>query len=276
MVEPSQWIGRQRVASDVIDAWHVAAFNAALDRTAELPTDGTPLPPCWQWLFFRPLYPASHSGPDGHERLGAFLPDVPVQQRMWAGSRMEITRPLQVGERATRTSTIRHVREKQGRSGTLVFVTVAHDYEGDRGGALQEEQDIVYREQRPGAAAAGPDSAEPLPEPAWRATWHPDPALLFRYSALTYNSHRIHYDYRYCTEQENYPGLVVHGPLMATLMVDLAVQARHERINRFAYRSLRPVFDHMAFETAGVPESDGIRLWVTRPDGAVALSGTAS
>lgn len=275
MVEPSRWIGGQRVATDVIDAWHVAAFSAALDRTAELPADGTPLPPCWQWLFFRPLYPASHSGADGHERLGAFLPDVPVQQRMWAGSRMEITRPLQVGERATRTSTIRDVREKRGRSGTLVFVTVAHDYEGDRGGAIQEEQDIVYREQRPGAPTES-DTTEPLPKPAWRATWHPDPTLLFRYSALTYNSHRIHYDYRYCTEQEGYPGLVVHGPLMATLMVDLAVQAQDEPITRFAYRSLRPVFDNMAFETAGVPEGDGIRLWVTRPDGTVALSGTAS
>ncbi|WP_440996821.1 FAS1-like dehydratase domain-containing protein [Arhodomonas sp. SL1] len=273
MIDPSEWIGRQRTSDDVIDAWHVAAFNAALDRSPELPADGTPLPPCWQWLFFRPLYAASRSGPDGHERLGEFLPALPVQQRMWAGSRMTVHRPLQVGERVTRYSTVADVVPKQGRSGQLVFVTVAHDIEGERGGYIEEQQDIVYREHRPVGGAGEP--ARELPGPAWQALWRPDPVLLFRYSALTYNSHRIHYDRRYCVDEEGYPGLVVHGPLMATLMVDLAERHRDAPVRYFEYRSHAPVFDDMAFTAAGVPDGDGARLWVTRSDGVLALSGRA-
>ncbi|MCS4504780.1 MaoC family dehydratase N-terminal domain-containing protein [Arhodomonas aquaeolei] len=271
--DPRAWIGRTREGDDTVDAWRVAAFNAALDREASLPADGTPLPPCWQWLLFPPLYRASASGGDGHERLGAFLPALPAgHRRMWAGSRMTIERPLQVGERVHCRSTVAEVVPKTGRSGPLVFVTVSHEIEGERGGRIDEAQDIVYRAPAPGGGAdtAGSDD---MPEPAWRATWRPDPVLLFRYSALTYNSHRIHYDRSYCTGVEGYPGLVVHGPLMATLMLDLAVQQRGTPVRRFEYRSRAPVFDDMAFTTAGVPEGDGARLWVTRPDGALALTG---
>jgi 3-methylfumaryl-CoA hydratase len=274
-----QWIGRSETVSDVATATPVAALSATLDRPAERPPDGTPLPPLWHWLYFLPLHRRSDIGPDGHAKLGGFLPPVPLPRRMWAGSQFEFHRPLRVGDVLTRVSTIQDIAEKSGRTGSLVFVKVRHEIRrGDEAEvALTEFHDIVYRE------AAGPDDVAPAPRPApsgarWEREWLPDEVLLFRYSALTFNGHRIHYDRRYVTEVERYPGLVVHGPLVATLLLDLL---RHQRpdaqVTRYEFRAVRPVFDGRSFFACGEPQPDGrtVRLWARDHEGWLTMDASA-
>lgn len=276
MTDPARYIGRQRLAEDLVDGWRVAAFAAALDRRMDWPVDGVELPPCWHWMLFRPIYSASRSGEDGHERLGEFLPDAGLPRRMWAGGRMRVTRPLTVGEAVHKRSIITDVREKQGRSGRLLFVTVRHHIEGHRGGEILDEQDIVYRERVAGAGAVAGATVPPSPPSDWARHWRPDPTLLFRYSALTYNSHRIHYDREFCTGVEGYPGLVVHGPLIATLLALLAADNTGALVTTFDYRSRAPVFDTMSFTTRGRGEGDRATLWAERPDRSVAIEATAT
>jgi 3-methylfumaryl-CoA hydratase len=194
---------------------------------------------------------------------------------MWAGGRIEFRDPLRVGDRATKRSTIADVRLKHGRAGSLVFVLVRHEIATARGVALHEEHDIVYRE------APRPDEVPPAPTPApagatWQRRVTPSDLLLFRYSALTFNGHRIHYDRRYVTEVEGYPGLVVHGPLMATLLLDLVRRERPEaRIERFEFRAVRPVFDVAPFQVCGTPGGGAVQLWVADAQGALAMEGRA-
>jgi 3-methylfumaryl-CoA hydratase len=271
-----RYVGRQRDAEDVVDAQRMAAFAAALDRCMDWPADGTELPPCWHWMLFRPIYSASRSGEDGHERLGEFLPDAGLPRRMWAGGRVRVGRPLQVGEAVRQHSVISDVQEKQGRSGRLLFVTVRHHIEGDRGGNILDEQDIVYRERAATVSATAAAAVPPSPPSDWARHWRPDPALLFRYSALTYNSHRIHYDRDFCIRVEGYPGLVVHGPLLATLLALLAADNTGARITSFDYRSRAPVFDNMSFTTRGRREGGHATLWAERPDRSVAIEATAT
>jgi len=276
----SDWIGRSETVSDVITATPYAGLSATLDRPASRPPPGTPLPALWHWLYFLPLSRQSEIGPDGHPRRGAFLPPVPLPRRMWAGSQFEFRSPLRVGDAITRTSTIDQVTPKRGRSGSLVFVTVRHEIrrEGLPETALLEFHDIVYRE----AAKSGDTAPPPLPAPpraTWERQWIPDDVLLFRYSALTFNGHRIHYDRRYATEVEGYPGLVVHGPLIATLLLDLVRRELPEaRIERFQFRALRPICDLNPFFVCGEPQPDGktIRLWARDHEGAVAMEASAT
>ena len=220
IAELKAWTGRQEVREDVVTPVPVAALAATLDRDDPAPAPGTPLPPLWHWLYFLPLHRQSELGPDGHAKRGGFLPPVPLPRRMWAGGRFDFRRPLRVGDAIRRTSTIADVGLKEGRTGPLVFVLVRHEVATGEGVALVEEHDIVYRDlPEPGEAAPAPRPARA--DAAWRRDIHPDDVLLFRYSALTFNGHRIHYDRRYVTEVEGYPGLIVHGPLLATLLVDL-------------------------------------------------------
>jgi 3-methylfumaryl-CoA hydratase len=238
-VNLQEWIGKTGVAEDVVTATPYAALSATLDRGIERPAAGTPLPTLWHWLYFLPLYPQSEVGPDGHAKRGGFLPPIPLPRRMWAGSQLEFREPLNVGDALTRTSTIEDVTEKSGRSGPLVFVRVRHEIRrrGEATVALLEYHDIVYREE-PKADDRAP-AAKPAPaRSAWERRWVPDDVLLFRYSALTFNSHRIHYDRRYVTEVEGYPGLVVHGPLIATLLLDLVRREMPEAdVERFEFRA---------------------------------------
>ena len=274
------WIGRHERRVDQIHATPVAALAATLDRDDPLPVPATELPPLWHWLFFTPLTPARELGPDGHARRGGFLPPVPLPRRMWAGSRLVFHRPLRVGEAVTRDSRIASVEVKQGRSGALVFVTVGHDITGPQGLALSEEHDIVYR----GAPAPGAPAAAPQPAPQGAEFTRrivPDPVLLFRYSALTFNGHRIHYDRAYVTGVEGYPGLVVHGPLIATLLLD-ALRRAHPaaRVRRFAFRAVRPVFDVQPFSVCGrlATAATGARqalLWARDHEGALAMQAEA-
>lgn len=273
------WVGRTESLSDAVTAAPFAALAATLDRPAERPPAGSPLPPLWHWLYFLPVPRRSELGPDGHARRGGFLPPVELPRRMWAGSRFAFHRPLLVGDTLTRTSTIESVSEKAGRSGPLVFVTVRHEIrraeEADV--ALTEHHDIVYREHaQPGESAPPP---RPAPDDAaWEKPWTADDVLLFRYSALTFNGHRIHYDRRYVTEVEGYPGLIVHGPLLATLLIDaLRDEMPAARVTAYAFKALRPVFDIHPFSICGAPEPDGraVRLWVRDHEGKLAIEARA-
>jgi 3-methylfumaryl-CoA hydratase len=258
----------------------VTLLSATLDRDDPAPRRGDPLPPLWHWLYFLPAYRESEVGPDGHARRGGFLPPVPLPRRMWAGSRIEWQRPLAIGDEISRLSRIVSVVPKSGRSGALVFVVVRHEVSNAAGIALTEEHDIVYREPAaPGTEDIGAAASAPAAAAAeWQRRIVPDDVLLFRYSALTFNSHRIHYDRRYVTEVEGYPGLVVHGPLLATLLVDLLRRQRPKALlRRFEFRALAPLFDIAPFDVCGRPEDDGrVSLWAQGADGALAMRATAT
>ena len=274
------WIGRSETSADVVTAAPYAALSATLDRPAARPPDGAPLPPLWHWLYFLPLYRESEVGPDGHARRGDFLPPVPLPRRMWAGSQFEFRQPLRVGEAISRISTIAAVDEKSGRSGPLVFVKVRHEVRrnGDAGLAIVETHDIVYREAQRAGALAPPPAAAP-DAAAWEREVVPDAVLLFRYSALTFNSHRIHYDRRYVTETEGYPGLVVHGPLLATLLLDLLGERRPDAtVTGLSFRASSPLFDTHPFYVCGQPAGDGatVRLWARDHRGGLAMDATAT
>ena len=273
------WIGRQETALDTIAPTPVMALAATLDYAAAPVPHGMALPPLWHWLYFLPMPRQSEIGPDGHARRGGFLPPVPLPRRMWAGSQFEFRAPLRVGDRVARTSTIDGVVTKRGRSGPLVFVKVRHELRCTDAPtpALVEFHDIVYRE------APGPNDAAPPPQAApdgalWRREIVPDEVLLFRYSALTFNGHRIHYDRRYVTETEGYPGLVVHGPLIATLLLDLLRRERPDaQVASFRFKAVRPTFDRGAFHVNGEPQADGkmIHLWASDGEGWLTMDATA-
>jgi 3-methylfumaryl-CoA hydratase len=282
----SDWVGRQETAHETIDAARIAALAATFDRDPP----GPHVPPGWHWAFFNPAAKARDLGRDGHPKRGGFLPPVDLPRRMWAGGRLEFRAPLPVGAAATRVSTIAKVEAKTGRSGRLAFVTVAHEIAVHGQVCVAEEHDIVYREDPvPGAPAPVPPQAPS--DAAWEREFRADPTLLFRYSALTFNGHRIHYDRDYATGVEGYAGLIVHGPLLATLLMDLAVARTGRQLRRFAFRAQGPVVDTAPFVLCGKPTENpaslwvrdateiftraGASLWVRRTDGAQAMAAEA-
>jgi 3-methylfumaryl-CoA hydratase len=273
--DPAAWVGRTERREDVVTAAPLVALSALLDRDDPRPRPGDPAPPLAHWLYFLPTYRQSEAAPDGHLAHGAFLPPVPLPRRMWAGSRLEFLRPLRVGSEVERVSRIASVESKQGRSGALCFITVRHEVSDREGLVLSDEHDIVFRE-------AGALAGRPTPAPAdeeWRREIRPDPLLLFRYSAVTFNGHRIHYDHPYTTKVEGYPGLVVHGPLIATLLVDLLRRNRPEAALRtYAFRALRPLYDTASFSTCGKPAPDArsARLWTRDAEGAMTMEANAT
>ena len=276
-IEPlQQWIGRAERRADLVTATPVAALSATLDRDDREPLPGTDLPPLWHWLYFTPLARQSEIGPDGHPKRGGFLPPVPLPRRMWAGGRLEFHHPLRVGDEITRESRIADVRGKTGRSGSLVFVDVPHEIADARGVAITEEHDIVYRDN-PAPGAPVPEPRRAPDDAAFSREIVPDPVLLFRYSALTFNGHRIHYDRSYVTDVEGYPGLIVHGPLIATLLLDLLRREMpRTRVRRFEFRAVRPLFDIHRFTVCGRPDGDRtVRLWARDHEGFLAMEATA-
>lgn len=272
-----QWIGRSEQAEDVITAAPLAGYAAMLDRDDPYPKTGVALPPSAHWLFFLPQARQSEIGADGHPKRGGFLPPVELPRRMWAGSRLQFLKSLHVGDPVQRTSTIQNVSHKRGKSGDLVFCVVRHEISNAAGLALVDEHDIVYRDEPD--AAAPPPPARPAPEGAlWSRRIEPDPVLLFRYSALTFNGHRIHYDRSYVTDVEGYPGLIVHGPLIATLLMDLCRRSHPDRrMTRFSFRAVRPLFDTAPFDVMGRPDAAGrtAQLWASGPDGMLAMTADA-
>ena len=271
------WTGNTEVVDDVVTAAPIRGQSAMLDRDDALPVAGTVLPGLWHWLYFLPQHRQSEIGPDGHARRGGFLPPVPLPRRMWAGGRLTWLpdNPLRCGDEVQRHSEIGSVKHKSGRTGDLMFVLVKHAVQNAHGLSLLEEHDIVYR--------AAAQTGDPVPPPvaaetgaAWQREVVPDAVLLFRYSALTFNGHRIHYDRKYVTEAEGYPGLVVHGPLIATLLVDLVRrQVPGALIKTFHFKAVRPTFDLHPFFLYGEPSGDGksVKLWAADHEGWLTMRG---
>ncbi len=272
----SEAIGRTERKTALIAADRVEALASTLDL-ADIP-GGDALPPGWHWLFFNPFVRRSELGPDGHPRRGGFLPDVKLPRRMWAGGRLIYRAPVPIGVTASKESQITKVATKDGSAGRLVFVTVRHTISHDGRLCIEEEQDIVYRE------ASVPGSPKPKPSPApegaeWSEAVTPDPVLLFRYSALTSNGHRIHYDQPYTQDEEGYRELVVHGPLIATLLQGLAARCRPEmRLLRFDFRAMAPLFVDRGFhiEASRSEDRDGLIVWARGPDGELAMRAEAA
>ena len=277
------WQGRSETLEDIITPAPLRALSATLDRDDALPVVGTDLPPLWHWLFFLPHHRQSEIGPDGHAKRGGFLPPVPLPRRMWAGGRLQWHAPMKVGDAVKRVSTIQSVTHKAGRTGDLLFVLVKHDVFNAHGLCLTEEHDIVYR---PAAQASDPVPA-PLAASSliergemWTRDVVPDDVLLFRYSALTFNGHRIHYDRKYVTQVEGYPGLIVHGPLIATWLVDLVRRHTDRSIQRFEFKALRPTFecaDQRHVRVSGQLQAGGqhVRLWAQDHEGWLTMQATA-
>jgi len=273
--EFSDWIGRTEETEELIALAPVQAAAAMLDDLSTDHTTGSPLPPLWHWFFFLPRVAQSRLGPDGHPQRGGFMPPIDLPRRMFAGARTRFLRPLTIGEPARRHSVIREVSEKAGRTGRLAFVTVWHQIEQAGGTCIEEEQDIVYREA--GAPVPAPELGEGPPPPtgSWSRRITPDPTLLFRFSAVTFNAHRIHYDRDYATTAEGYPGLVVQGPLVAVLLMEL-VRARTPRpISAFAFRGLAPLFDLAPFRIVATPDGQRVRLEAHGPDGKTTMTAEA-
>ena len=269
------WIGRTETVDDDITLASAQAAAATLDDLATPLGPGTALPPLWHWFYFLPKAAQARLGPDGHPERGGFMPPVPYPRRMFAGARLRFLQPLTVGKPASREGLIKNVVLKSGRSGAMAFVTVAYVYRQEGVVCIEEEQDIVYRE--PGAAVAAPVPVQlPAPPPGtWARTVTPDPRLLFRFSALTFNAHRIHYDRAYATGEEGYPGLVVHGPLMAVLLMDLVRRHSPRPVVGYSFRGQAPVFDLAPFYLLGRPLDGQVDLEVLGPDGKTALSAQA-
>ncbi|SMH30009.1 3-methylfumaryl-CoA hydratase [Azospirillum lipoferum] len=271
------WVGGVEEQADSATAAPLAGLAATLDHDTP-PWPAGEVPPLGHWLYFLPRAPQHAIAEDGHPRKGGFLPPVPLPRRMWAGGDLRFLAPIPVGASLRRTSTIESVEHKAGRSGDMVFVKVLHEIATEAGVAVRERHDIAYREAaKPGEAVPPPAAAEAMPAPDWSRTVTPDPVLLFRYSALTFNGHRIHYDRPYCREVEGYPGLIVHGPLTATLLMDLFLRnAGGRRPAGFRFRARRPLFDTRPFTLhAARRAGDGeelVEAWALDPDGRVAMT----
>ena len=276
IVQLMAWIGNKQIVTSDISLETVHLMQATLNRDPAL-DQGNELPPAWPWLFFHKPVRARDLSPDGHARLGGFLPPIHFGEqsprRMWAGGTIEFVRPLRIGDHATKVSTVQSITPKQGRSGRLFFVVVTHEVLVENERCLMEEQTLVYREPVKTAVGAGEAPCAPT-DGEFAAVYHPDPMLLFRYSALTFNTHRIHYDVDYCREVEAYPGLVVHGPLTATLLLDLFSHHNpHKPIRRFDYRMRSPLFSPHPFSVHG--KADG-QAWVRNHLGGMAVSAHIS
>ncbi|MFH1872418.1 MAG: MaoC family dehydratase N-terminal domain-containing protein [Pseudomonadota bacterium] len=277
-VDYRDWIGRSELRTDQVTPVPVAAMAATLDCAEPPCRIGDELPPLWHWLYFLPVHRLSKMGADGHPQRGGFLPPISQPRRMWAGSRLSFLQPLHIGDTLSRTTRIANVIAKRGRSGALVFLSLRHEIGNQAGPALVEEQDLVYRD----APQAGDALPAPLPGPPdadWADEIQPDPVLLFRYSALSFNSHRIHYDQPYATDVEGYPGLVVHGPLLATLLLErLRRHMPRRAVRAFEFRALRPVFHTAPFFVCGRverPDGGSVALWVRDAGGALCMEASA-
>lgn len=272
----SQWIGNRETCAETISIEPLQRMRAMLDYTPKTMTDGEVVPPLWHWAYFINPVRASGLGRDGHVAQGDFMPPIPLPRRMWAGSQLIFSASLRVGETARRESTIRDVRLKQGRTGKLCFVEIEHAiFVGDEL-KLTEIHTVVYRDIK----QSGDDKAQPPEAPddaQWARDLVPDSTLLFRYSALTFNGHRIHYDLDFCRQQEGYPGLVFHGPLTATLLIDLL---RHQDPDKSLascdIRAFSPLFGDAPFTLNGKMDGTNAILWAANPQGRLAMKATVS
>ncbi|MBX3550925.1 MAG: MaoC family dehydratase N-terminal domain-containing protein [Pseudolabrys sp.] len=267
------WIGREEHAADVVGVDLVRKFQATFDRPADPLQTGDVAPRLIHFCLAQPAAPTAQLGEDGHPQRGGFLPPVPLPRRMWAGGALTFHGDLRVGDAITRTSRIADVAVKEGRTGVLCFVTVNHTIAVDNEVRVEERQDIVYRGTEGGAPSKAPPAAA---SGEHRRAIDPSPPFLFRYSALTFNAHRIHYDRRYATGVEGYPGLVVHGPVQATLLMNFATDVRGTPPARFSFRSVSPLFDNDPVLLHARKDGDSLKLWTARPDGPEAMVADAA
>jgi len=271
-----QWIGRKETLEETISAVPLQRMAATLDREPGDIVDGDEVSPLWHWVYFLAPTRASELGRDGHAALGDFMPRVPLPRRMWAGGKFEFIKPLRVGDLARKESTVRDVTVKQGRTGQLCFVEVEHCILVGDELCFSEIHNIVYRDEKQ-AGATEALSPEAPSDPQWTREIIPNPTLLFRYSALTFNGHRIHYDLDFCRKQEGYPGLVFHGPLTATLLLELALANNPGRsIQSYEFRALSPLFDNAAFSLNGKLEMDRAEMWAANQDNRLAMKASVN
>ncbi len=274
-----RWVGNTQSSVDALDVQWCQQLDDALDRHGDL-QPGAPMPPLRHWLTHRRWVRSDELGPDGHPRRGTFLPPVALPRRMWAGSRVEIAREPLLGDGLIKASTVTSVKIKDGRSGPLCFVTLVHEYSTHGAAsanelAIRETQDLVYRDD-PRRDTPAPASQRAPETYTWERTFTPTSLLLFRYSALTYNTHRIHYDVDYARGVEGYEGLVVHGPLLAMLLADLAVDQSGRALRNFEFRGVAPTIADRSYVIQGAPNEDGSAdLWVADQDGALKMTATA-
>jgi 3-methylfumaryl-CoA hydratase len=272
-----QWIGRTEQATDVVTAHLVKGLRATLFMEIGAPKPGDAAPWTAHWCLAQPVYPMSQLGPDGHPTRGGFLPPVPLPRRMWAGGELQFIEPLRVGDEMTRSSRISDVTMKSGSTGVLCFVSVEHEITTPRGTAIRERQDIVYRDMSAPQAAAPAKAPSPPPVAKHRESHIADPVLLFRYSALTFNGHRIHYDRDYVTRVEGYPGLIFHGPMQAAFIVELAAKLHDGTApKKFVYRGLQPLFEGSEFSINANDTPAGMELWIANLAGQSTMKGTAT
>jgi 3-methylfumaryl-CoA hydratase len=268
-----QWIGRETVADDTLSVRHARLMAATLGLPQAQFEAGTPLPPLWHWIYFLEGLPPAELGRDGHPARGGFLPPVPLPNRMWAGGDVQFHAALPLGAEVRKRSSIQSVEHKQGRSGELVFVTVLHEVLHEGAVAVSETHDIVYKGPTPsGAVAASPQ----MPSPTHSKFFIPTSTTLFRYSALTFNGHRIHYDVDYCRDVEGYANLVVHGPLNATLLAGYAQEIAGKPLKQFCYRGLQPSLIGQELSVNAAPDGEGLCVWTGLPGAAVSMRAEAS
>jgi len=269
------WVGRVAESTDIVTASPLVRMSAWLDREDPIPRKGDAVPPGWHYLFCLSQMPQRHLTHEGGTPRSELFPPISLPRSMWVGCRFTFSGAIKVGDPIRRVGTIKSLTGKTGRTGPLILMTIRDEFLVPAGLAVAEEMDIIFRKN-----AEGP---EPLPPPqprpgeaVWRRVIQADPPFLFRYSALTYNSHRIHYDLTYTTKQEGYPALLVHGPLQVNLMLELVRQNDARPIAEFSCRAQRPVFEGGPFSVEGAPTPDrtGVTMWVLDRDGA--LSMTAS
>jgi len=274
--EYRQWVGRTESVDDDMSPVHAAAAAAMLDDGETVTGTGGALPLLWQWFYFLPRAPQHTLDDDGHPPRGGFMPPIPFPRRMFAGARVTMHRPLEIGVPARREGVIRNVVLKSGRTGVLAFVTVGYTFVQRGVVCIDEEQDIVYREA--GAPVNAPDVQPWAETPAHAITRivHADSRLLFRFSALTFNAHRIHYDRDYASATEGYPGLVVHGPLTAILLLTMARAQSRRDMRTFQFRGLKPLFDTAPFRLVVTGDGTEFQMRAESPDGSIALEATAA
>jgi 3-methylfumaryl-CoA hydratase len=272
-----QWIGRTSEASDVVTAQLVKGLRATLFQEIGEPKPGDAAPFTVHWCLAQPVFAMSMLSADGHPTRGGFLPPVPLPRRMWAGGELQFFDPRRVGDDTTRKSRISDVTVKTGSTGQLCFVSVEHEVTTPRGTAIRERQDIVYRGVESTQSATPAKAASPPPVAKHRETHMADPVLLFRYSALTFNGHRIHYDRDYVTKVEGYPGLIFHGPLQAAFIVELAAKLHGGKPPRkFSYRGVQPLFEGAEFSVNASDNGTGLELWTANSAGQPTMKGTAT
>jgi 3-methylfumaryl-CoA hydratase len=268
-----QWIGKEQSSWDSLSVRHVRLLAATLGLAQDKFDVGTPLPPLWHWIFFLEGLPETELGRDSHPARGGFLPPVPLSNRMWAGGNLSFHAPLPLEATMEKRSRILSVEHKQGRTGDLVFVTVLHEVLHNGALAVTETHDIVYKEPTlPGVRAKAPE----MPAALWSKPFRPTSTTLFRYSALTFNGHRIHYDVDYCRQIEGYSDLVIHGPLNATLMAGFAQEVSGKCLKTFRYRGLQPSLLGSDLTINAAKDGDGLQLWIGLPDGAVSMRADAT